>query len=163
MRCLIPTYNLKLTAYDRFSFLDIPKVTEDNMLTYTNDLGSGNRFINTIGGKLLNNTAVKIEDCKAFIEFIRPYMNKEIGVKINIKISNRKTKKVWGSTKIDLAGHKGLYRRARIILYRASVWTFIHEMAHCYSPFSKHGPEFGKMFHIILRMWFRYVNQTRPM
>ena len=126
------------------------------MLKFTNDLGTGNDYVNTIAGVLLNNIEVKIEDCKAFIKFIKPYMNKEIGPKITIKFSKRETKKVWGTTKIDLMGHKGKRRVAKIILYRASIWTFIHEMAHCYRPFSKHNEEFGKMVHIILTLWWKY-------
>ena len=126
------------------------------MIKFTNDIGSGNEFVNSIAGVLLNNIEVKIEDCRSFIKFVKPLMNKEVGVKIAIKLSKKEHEKFWGTTKIDLMGHKGKRRVAKIILYRASIWTFIHEMAHCYRPFSKHNKEFGDMANIMLNLWWKY-------
>lgn len=126
------------------------------MIKPTQDLGSGNKYVNTIAALILNNIEVKIEDCKLFIKFVKPYMNKEIGTRISIKFSKKPHKIRWGTTKVDLWGHKGNFRKAKIILYRPSIWTFIHEMAHCYRPFSKHNKEFGDMVDIMLNLWWKY-------
>jgi predicted metal-dependent hydrolase len=127
------------------------------VLQYTNDLGSGNEHVNIIGGVILNNVELKEKLIPPFLYFISPYMNKFRTVDIKVILSKRKTKKVWGSTRIYLKGFKVNYRIAKINLYRHSVWVFLHELAHSFKPFDEHNKEFADTLHRLLWLWGKYV------
>lgn len=61
-----------------------------------------------------------------------------------VEFSQRATQRRWGTA---------WTKSRRVILYRASVWTFLHEIAHIVAGNPGHGPDFGQVLHALYLKW----------
>ena len=93
--------------------------------------------------KRLNNEKLTRYMMHGFIYFL--LMNKEIEYPVRTTFSKKNEKKYWGVA----------YQWCRsIILYRHSVWVFLHELAHvCAPPDSAHDYRFAKKLRELYHQW----------
>lgn len=68
-----------------------------------------------------------------------------------VTLSNRKTVKRWGTACPD---------KTKILMYRHSVWIFLHELSHLISPpvrvgnkWDIHGQHFGSTLTKLYQIW----------
>ncbi len=77
--------------------------------------------------------------------------------KIEVQLSNRKTSHRWGTA--------WQYKR-KVILYRHTVWTFLHEVGHILTDNKAkcHGYKFGESLKMCYELWMEYIetNKTIP-
>jgi predicted SprT family Zn-dependent metalloprotease len=109
----------------------------------------------------LNDINIGQYDFNAFIKMInKEHFNKDID--IDIILSNRQCKNRWGTAYLI---------RKKVLLYRHSVWVFLHEIAHVYTHHTNppdlgrrrraHGIRFGKMLNKIYILWTNYSHNYK--
>ena len=80
---------------------------------------------------------------------------------VEIVFSNRRTKRRWGSCKWWFNN-----RPPKLLIYRHSVWVFLHEFAHAITHLtyglraSTHGPEFGSTLTMLYDRWANWAPQN---
>jgi len=122
------------------------------MLTYSNSAGSGNSKVKLPKSEMVkaNNTPISRKEVTDFMRYISgAYPNLP---KLFIQLSNRPTTRRWGTA---------FPRQNKIILYRHSVFVFLHELAHFVAPPDKvfcgprdiHGVKFGQALTNLYKEW----------
>jgi len=118
-------------------------------MEYMNQHGTGNSKVDLPQSVMteMNNTPVTRKEVFWFLMAVE----EKIGIKIDANLSERKTKKTWGSANIQ---------KKKVNIYRHSVWVLLHELAHIISPpykkkgkWVKHGPEFGQTLVDLYYLW----------
>lgn len=117
------------------------------MLSETYIIGTGNSQSTVDKREMLRlqNVEITQDEINSFLNYLYDLGEENI----EVKLSNRKTKYRWGTA-------WGFKRR--VILYRHSVWCFLHEIAHVlnYSQNKKkksHGKEFGSWLDLMYEIW----------
>ena len=123
----------------------------ETMLQPTKYIGTGVSVIPmTHLGLLEKYTGIEVDQYKAeeFIEFLH------ICKEIKLILSTRATETRWGTC---FCG----YKQAKIILYRHSVATFIHELAHVTAwPARSHDEVWGEEVARLLTLWDETYGET---
>jgi hypothetical protein len=105
---------------------------------YTNHPGTGNSYVGVEWSEMvrLQNTPVDKEQIKLFLTWQQ--------MAVTVELSSRQTRKRWGSA---------WPKKKRIVLYRQSVWTFLHELAHVLTPGDHHSGMFPAALHGLYLKW----------
>ena len=112
-------------------------------LEKTDNPGTGNSRCRVSKETMIeyNNIEITKSQVTGFLNFLS-LNGYEKAKKINVVLSNRKTSRRWGTANIA---------KNKVLLYRHSVWIFLHELAHLISPPKMvngrrdiHGTHFGK-------------------
>jgi hypothetical protein len=120
-------------------------------LTKTNTPGTGNSKVRVPKYKMvdLNNTAITTPKINKFLQAVKKTYNQTDSIKV--VVSNRKTVRRWGTANI---------LENKIILYRHSVWVFLHELAHLIEKpvrvngrWDAHGQKFGNALTELVKIW----------
>ena len=125
-------------------------------LEKTDRPGTGNSRCSVSKEKMIeyNNIEITKSQVADFLNFLS-VNGYEKAKKINVVLSNRKTVRGWGTANIT---------KNKILLYRHSVWVFLHELSHLISPPKMvngrrdvHGSHFGKALDDLFNLY--RVNQ----
>ena len=117
--------------------------------------GTGNSRCRVSKKKMIeyNNIEITTKQITDFLNFLSVNGYEKVK-KINVIISKRETSKRWGTANID---------KNKILLYRHSVWVFLHELAHLISPPKSvngrrdiHGYDFGKSLDELFNLYGVY-------
>jgi len=127
-------------------------------IIYKSFPGSGNYSARVPRNEMvkLNNINIAKYDFNAFIKMInKKYFEKDINIFIDLNY--RICKYSWGVA---------YYSKKKVILYRHSIWIFLHEIAHIYdyhinsmeSQYRRrpHGRMFGEILNRIYKLWKDY-------
>lgn len=125
-----------------------------------NDAGIGNSLVKVeISNQIkLNNVRIDKSTVQRFLDFI--------GVECRVTLSHRKTRRTWGTC---------WAKESRTILYRHSVWVFLHELAHImntpveykivagyYNKWRRvippHGKDFAECLELLYSEWIDFIN-----
>lgn len=107
--------------------------------TQTNSIGTGESYVRVPRAEVLrlNNTHITPEIAELFL-----LANM---IPCQVEFSSRDTKRRWGTA---------FARSKRVILYRHTVWTFLHEVAHTIADVAEHhGPQFGQILDALYLKW----------
>lgn len=91
-----------------------------------------------------NNQPITKSKIQSFLEFV--------DIKgIAVTLSNRRTRRAWGTC---------WPIQKRMILYRHSVWVFLHELAHILSKERGHGWDFATSLELLYDYWVDWVGEN---
>lgn len=109
-------------------------------MNYTNQRMTGEYYVEVTRDERirLNNKPIDGDKTTLFLKWQN--------VPAKVEFSNRTTKYRWGTT---------WQKRKRIVLYRHSVWVFLHELAHLVAPQDNHGPDFGVALRGLYLQWLK--------
>jgi predicted metal-dependent hydrolase len=121
-----------------------PKGEKMTRLRKSNCTGTGNDRCNVERDEMVRLNNIPIERIQ-IINF-----TKKLGLygKTHVILSNRKTVARWGTC---------WTQTGRIILYRHSVWIFLHELAHIASKSPGHGSDFGDALDTLYLEWMDFA------
>lgn len=71
-----------------------------------------------------------------------------VSCKTKVYLMTRTPRHRWGTA---------FKKSNRILLYRPSVWTFLHELAHILTEEYGHGLEFGKKLDTLCELWLKLI------
>jgi len=110
----------------------------NNQLTQVSSRGTGNSWCRAPLDRQiqLNNQTITLEEVARFLALIK--------CDARVVVPNRMTKQRWGVARIS---------RNEVVLYRCSVWVFLHEVAHMLTPGCGHGPKFGEKLDALQMVW----------
>src|SRR4030042_4822372 len=126
---------MKLYTYTYLMFAGQTEVIMDR----TDKIGTGEDLVRVpLAERIrLNNTPLNIGDAQAFLEWQQ--------LPVRVEFSYQHTKRRWGSA---------WPKERRIVLYRHTVWIFLHDLAHVLcNPGEHHGHRFARCLEGLYLKW----------